>query len=104
MAILGGIKMVEFILQNILAIGLLFFLIVGLALAWNIKPMRYGLTTAIIIVITIAGLVNYGGLTVEKMIAKSGYIALFLVWLTVLIVFVVGMYKLWKNYGNGEAQ
>lgn len=96
--------MVDFILQNILAIGLLFFLIVGLALAWNIKPMRYGLITAVIIVITIAGLVSYGGLTVEKMIAKSGYIALFLVWLTVLIVFVVGMYKLWKNYGNGEAQ
>jgi hypothetical protein len=24
--------------------------------------------------------------------------------LTVLIVFVVGMYKLWKNYGNGEAK
>jgi hypothetical protein len=104
MAILGGIKMVEFILQNILAIGLLFFLIVGLALAWNIKPMRYGLITAIIIVIMIAGLVNYGGLTVEKMIAKSGYIGLFLVWLTVLIVFVVGMYRLWKNYGKGEAQ
>jgi hypothetical protein len=103
MAILGGIKMVEFILQNILAIGLLFFLIVGLALAWNIKPMRYGLIATIIIVITVAGLVNYGGLTVEKIIAKSGYIALFLVWLTVLIVFVVGMYKLWKNYGKGEA-
>jgi hypothetical protein len=48
-------------------------------------------------------LVNYGGLTVEKMIAKSGYIVLFLVWLTILIVFVIGMYKLWKNYGNGEA-
>jgi hypothetical protein len=96
--------MVEFILQNILAIGLLLFLIIGLALAWNIKPMRYGLITAIIIVITIAGLVNYGGFTVEKMIAKSGYIALFLVWLTVLIVFVVGMYRLWKNYGKGEAK
>jgi hypothetical protein len=38
------------------------------------------------------------------MIAKSVYIALFLVWLTVLIVFVVGMYRLWKNYGKGEAQ
>jgi hypothetical protein len=24
--------------------------------------------------------------------------------LTVLIVFVVGMYRLWKNYGKGEAQ
>ncbi|MEZ0323630.1 MAG: hypothetical protein ABWJ98_04895 [Hydrogenothermaceae bacterium] len=38
----------------------------------------------------------------EWIIAKSGYVALFLVWLTVLIIFVIGMYKMWKNYGNNQ--
>lgn len=90
--------MANFILQNIVAIGLILFLLVGLATSWKIKTMRYLLVTSTAIVIVIALSVNYGGLTVEKLIAKSGYILLFLVWLTVLIVFVIGMYRLWKNF------
>lgn len=92
----------EFLLQNILSIGLIFFLIVGVGLAWNIKPMRYSLIAALVIVISITLLIKYGGLTVEKMIAKSGYIALFLVWLSVLIIFIIGMIKLWNNMSKGQ--
>lgn len=96
--------MVAFILQNILAIGLLGFLIVGLALSWKIKPMRYSLIVAIGVVLIVVLAVNYGGLKIEWLIAKSGYIALLGVWITVLVVFVIGMYRLWKNYGNhGES-
>ncbi len=91
----------EFILQNILAIGLIFFLIVGVALAWNIKPMRYSLIVALIVVISVSFLVKYGGLTFEKLLAKSGYVALFLVWVSVLIIFIVGMIKLWNNMSKG---
>ncbi|ACN99714.1 hypothetical protein [Sulfurihydrogenibium azorense] len=92
----------EFIIQNILALGLIFFLLVGIALAWNIKVMRYSLIAALAVVISITLLVKYGGLTVEKIIAKSGYIALFLVWLSVLIIFAVGMYKMWNNISKGQ--
>lgn len=92
----------ELILQNVLTLGLILFLIVGIALAWNIKPMRYSLIVALIIVVAITLLVKYGGLTFEKMLAKSGYVALFLVWLSVLIIFVVGMIKLWNNMTKGQ--
>lgn len=96
--------MIGFILQNILTVGLLGFLIVGLALSWKIKPMRYSLITAILIVLVVILAVNYGGVKIEWLIAKSGYIALLAVWVTVLILFVVGMYKLWKNSGKaGES-
>lgn len=96
--------MVAFILQNILAIGLLGFLVVGLALSWKIKPMRYSLIVAIAVVLIVVLAVNYGGLKIEWLIAKSGYIALLGVWISVLVVFVVGMYRLWKNYGkHGES-
>lgn len=96
--------MVSFILQNILVVGLLGFLMVGLALSWKIKPMRYSLIVAIVVVISVAITVNYGGFKVEWLIAKSGYIALLSVWIMVLVIFVVGMYKLWKNYGKtGES-
>ena len=92
----------EFIIQNILALGLIFFLLVGIALAWNIKVIRYSLMVALAVVVSITLMVKYGGLTVEKIIAKSGYIALFLVWLSVLVVFVVGMYKMWNNISKGQ--
>lgn len=90
--------MIEFILDNILTLGMLFLLMVGIALAWKIKPMRYGLIASLILVFLISYIVKTGGIKSETIIAKSGYIALFMVWLTVLIVFIVGMYKLWNNY------
>lgn len=92
--------MESLILQNIIGVGLLGFLVVGLALLWRIKPLRYSLLIAISFVLAVVIAVNYGGLKIEWIIAKSGYIALLGVWITVLIVFVVGMYKLWKNYGS----
>lgn len=94
--------MFEFILRNIIAVWLLIFLGIGLLLSWKIKVMRYMLLSSIFLVITVATLIEFGGLKMEWIIAKSGYIALFLVWLTVLIVFVVGMYKMWKNYGSNQ--
>lgn len=92
--------MESLILQNIVGVGLLGFLVVGLAILWRIKPLRYSLLIAISLVLAVVIAVNYGGLKIEWIIAKSGYIALLSVWITVLVVFVVGMYKLWKNYGN----
>lgn len=94
--------MVGFILQNIVAIGLLGFLLVGLAISWKIKPMRYSLMMAIGLVLAVVFAINYGGLKVEQLIAKFGYIALLAIWLTVLVIFVMGMYKLWKNYGKTD--
>ncbi len=94
--------MIEFILDNILTLGLIFSLMVGIAVAWKIKPMRYSLIVSLIVVFVITALVKIGGIKMEKIIAKSGYIALLMVWLTVLIIFIVGMYKLWNNYGKDE--
>ncbi|MEJ5173513.1 MAG: hypothetical protein WHT47_07345 [Hydrogenothermaceae bacterium] len=94
--------MLELIIRNIVAVWLLIFLGVGLLLSWKIKVMRYMLLTSIFLVIAVTTLIEFGGLKVEWVIAKSGYIALFSVWLTVLIVFVVGMYKMWKNYGSNQ--
>lgn len=94
--------MIAFILQNIVAIGLLSFLIIGLAISWKIKPMRYSLIVSIFLVLMVIFAVGYGGLKIEKIIAKSGYLALFVVWFAVLVVFVVGMYRLWKNIGDNN--
>lgn len=94
----------ELILDNIITLWIIFFLLVGIRLAWKIKPMRYGLIASLIIVFLISYIIKTGGVTMEKIIAKSGYIALFIVWLTVLIVFIVGMYKLWNNYGKNGSE
>ncbi len=94
----------ELILDNIITLWIIFFLLVGIRLAWKIKPMRYSLIASLIIVFLISYIIKTGGLTIEKIIAKSGYIALFIVWFTVLIVFIVGMYKLWNNYGKNGSE
>ncbi|MGB9766843.1 MAG: hypothetical protein ACPLXN_05150 [Sulfurihydrogenibium sp.] len=94
--------MIEFILHNIVALGLILFLMVGIALAWNIKPMRYALIISLIVVVSITLMVEYGGLKVEKILAKSGYVALFLVWLGVVILFIIGMIKMWNSINKGQ--